>query len=301
VQLQGLHAFLAVAEDLSFRRAGARMHLSQPALSAQIAALENHLGVRLFSRGRMGTSLTVEGRDLLPLARAAVDAAAEVELAAGRGPGLGRKFTVGTLADGLGDLTWPVLRAFLDMRPDIDLHMVRVGFDEAVPSVAAGALDALFATGPFGEEEGVAVTVGAVGVTAIMPRHHPRADDLTAETQWVADHVTVGPPPTLGKRWAEFWSLQDLGAPRLDRLRVLPSGSSLDVMMRVVSRGVIGAWPDHLPAPPTTMVRELDIPRVAPRQILVARPPRPEVRALLKVASALSRAAAEGLDVPWPG
>jgi DNA-binding transcriptional LysR family regulator len=301
VQLQGLHAFLAVAEDLSFRRAAARMHLSQPALSAQVATLESHLGVHLFSRDRTGTSLTPEGRELLPLARAAVDAAAEVELAARRGAGFGRRFTVGVLVDGLGALTWPVLRAFIDARPDVDLRIVRVGFDDAVPSLSAGAVDALFATGPFGEEDGVAVTVGTVDVTAIMPRHHPRAEDPTAETQWLVNHVTVAPPPALGTTWSAFWSLQDLGAPPLDRLRVLPSGSSLDAMMRVVSRGVIGAFPDQLPAPPTTVVRELDVPRLAPRQILVARPLSPQVRLLLDVAAGVSRAWDKSLKDPWPG
>jgi DNA-binding transcriptional LysR family regulator len=299
VQLQGLHAFLAVAEDLSFRRAAARMHLSQPALSAQVSALESHLGVQLFSRDRAGTSLTPEGHDLLPLARAAVDAAAEVELAARRGAGSRRTFTVGVLVNGLGALTWPVLRAFLDARPDVDLRIVPVGFDDAVPSVSACAVDALFATGPFGEEDGVAVTVDAVDVTAIMPRHHPRAEEPTAETQWVANHVTVAPPPTLGTTWAAFWSLQDLGAPPVDRLRVLPAGSSFDAMMKVVSLGAIGAFPGQLPAPPGTVVRELDVPRFAPRQILVARPPAPQVRSLLDVAACLSQAWDKSLKVPW--
>lgn len=291
MQLQQLHAFLAVAEDLSFRRAATRMHLSQPALSAQIAALEGHLGVQLFRRDRAGTSLTQEGCDLVPLARAAVDAVAQVELAAGRRQGRRAvRCTVGVLADGLGELTWPVLRAFLDARPDVELRVVAVGFDDAVPRLSGGAIDALFATGPFGDEDGVATTVGTVVVSAVMPCRHPRADEARVEAQWLVDRITIAPPVAMGRTWAGFWSLQDLGAPPIHRLRVLPAGSDLDAMMRVVSLGVIGAWPDHLPTPPTTTVRRLDTHRVAPMQILLARPPRPEVRQLVEIALCLSSA-----------
>ena len=132
MQLQQLHAFLAVAEDLSFRRAATRMHLSQPALSAQIAALEGHLGVQLFRRDRAGTSLTQEGCDLVPLARAAVDAVAQVELAAGRRQGRRAvRCTVGFWLTDSANSRGRLLRAFLDARPDVELRVVAVGSDDA--------------------------------------------------------------------------------------------------------------------------------------------------------------------------
>jgi len=64
-----LRAFLAVAQSLSFARAGERLHLSQPALSLAIRNLEESLGGRLLVRTTRSVALTPEGEVLLPIAR----------------------------------------------------------------------------------------------------------------------------------------------------------------------------------------------------------------------------------------
>ncbi|WP_263264262.1 LysR family transcriptional regulator [Pseudomonas sp. RIT-PI-S] len=64
-----LRAFVAVAQTLNFAQAGERLHLSQPALSLTIKALEDDLGGRLLVRSTRSVGLTPEGETLLPLAR----------------------------------------------------------------------------------------------------------------------------------------------------------------------------------------------------------------------------------------
>jgi len=291
VQLQQLHAFLALAGDLSFRRAAARTHFSQAAFSAQIAALEAALGVRLFERDRGGTRLTADGRALLPVVREAIDAVAEVERSVRHGHWRERRLTVGILADGLGDLTWPVLRAFHVARPDVELRIVHVGFDDAVTRVAVGSVDALFATGPFAEEDGLATTVGRVTACAILPGQHPRAAEDTVSLEWLSTRATFAAPPTMGRSWTDFWALQDVGAPPMSRLRLMPAGSDIDDLLKIVPRGVVGAWPSQVPTPRTTILRPLDIERVAPLQILTSAPPRADaVRQLVEVAVHLASA-----------
>ncbi|MEM7206141.1 MAG: hydrogen peroxide-inducible genes activator [Planctomycetota bacterium] len=71
--LRQLESFIAVAESVSFRRTAARLGLSQPTLSNQIAALERCLGLRLLERGRPGSTLTPAGRELLASARRVVE------------------------------------------------------------------------------------------------------------------------------------------------------------------------------------------------------------------------------------
>jgi len=67
--LRQLQYAVAVAQARSFRRAAERCHVSQPALSAQLAQLEQALGVRLFERDRRRVLLTPAGEDLVPRAQ----------------------------------------------------------------------------------------------------------------------------------------------------------------------------------------------------------------------------------------
>ena len=70
MELKHLKSFLAVAERLSFIRAAEHLHLSQPALSAQIQNLEDELGVKLLYRTRRVVRLTTEGEIFIEEARA---------------------------------------------------------------------------------------------------------------------------------------------------------------------------------------------------------------------------------------
>ncbi len=65
---------VAVAEHRSFRKAAAACHVSQPALSAQIAQLERDLGVQLFERDRRRVLITPVGEEVVGRARAALGA-----------------------------------------------------------------------------------------------------------------------------------------------------------------------------------------------------------------------------------
>jgi DNA-binding transcriptional LysR family regulator len=82
-----LKVFRAVAEHLSFRKAAERLFLSQPAVTLQIKALEDDLGVRLFDRAANRISLTPQGARLLRYAKkiATLVSQAVQELAAGEG------------------------------------------------------------------------------------------------------------------------------------------------------------------------------------------------------------------------
>ena len=64
--LPSLHTFLVVARCCNFTRAAELLHITQGAVSRQIAGLESHLGYRLFQRQARGLSLTPEGRELFP-------------------------------------------------------------------------------------------------------------------------------------------------------------------------------------------------------------------------------------------
>src|SRR4051812_35631714 len=82
--LRQLQYVVAVAEASSFRKAAALCHVSQPSLSAQIAALEAALGVRLFERDRRGVLATAAGDELIARARRVLVEADDIVAAAAR-------------------------------------------------------------------------------------------------------------------------------------------------------------------------------------------------------------------------
>jgi DNA-binding transcriptional LysR family regulator len=145
MELYQLRSFAAVAELGQLTRAAERLHISQPALSAQVKALEDELAVVLFERGASGMTLTAAGRQLLPEAERVIAAAQTLRTRALalRGEVAGR-VRLGTVGDpGLTRLA-EVLRRAVDCFPllDIDVHHEVSG--AAFEKVRDGALDAAF-------------------------------------------------------------------------------------------------------------------------------------------------------------
>ncbi len=145
MELYQLRGFAAVAELGHLTRAAEKLHLSQPALSAQIKALEDELGVTLFERSASGMALTAAGKRLLPEANRVLSDAGSLHAIARTIQGeVAGHVRVGTLSDPefirLADLLAQATERF----PLIEIELHHEVSGAAFEKVRDGALDASF-------------------------------------------------------------------------------------------------------------------------------------------------------------
>ena len=189
--LDQLRVFVAVAESLNMRATGDRLHLTQSAVSATIAALETRHATRLFDRVGRGLALTAAGRDFLPEARAVLARADEarrvLEDLAGLARGEIRLAASQTLAT-----YWlpPRLAAFVAAHPGVDVALSVGNSRQAVRAVLNGEADLGFIEGDLDSSDRtdrlVVQTVGGDRISLHARPGHPlsgrtlRPDDLRA-------------------------------------------------------------------------------------------------------------------------
>ena len=145
IELRLWRQFVALAEELHFGRAAARLHMTQPPLTQAIQGLERQLGVPLFARTRRSVALTPAGLALLPAVRrllAAAEALPQVAQAAAAGlAGQLRLAFVSSVA--YGPLPeW--LRSFRQAHPDVVLQLREATLDVQLAAFDADEIDAGF-------------------------------------------------------------------------------------------------------------------------------------------------------------
>ncbi|MCZ7459587.1 LysR family transcriptional regulator [Streptomyces sp. WMMC940] len=143
IELRHLRCFLAIAEERSLTRAATALHLTQPAVSRTLAALERRLGVRLVDRSTHHVDLTAEGRAFREKAAAAV-AAFDEALDPAR---LHRRpLRLGHAWSAFGSFTTPLLRRWQREHPETPLELLRI--DDRTAGLARGEVDAAVLRGP---------------------------------------------------------------------------------------------------------------------------------------------------------
>ena len=145
MELYQLRTFAAVADENHLTRAAERLHLSQPAVSGHIKALEGELGVRLFERASTGMQLTAAGSELLERARIVLSAADDVKRAAKQMQGdISGLLRIGTVADPESNRLGELLALARDTHPRLKLELHHEMSGAALAGVLSGELDASF-------------------------------------------------------------------------------------------------------------------------------------------------------------
>ena len=210
MELRHLRYFIAVAEELHFRRAAERLHVSQPPLSQQIKQLEEEVQVRLFERSKRWVRLTSAGRLFLEHARQVLTEVDGAVLAARR--------MVGGECDRLSVACTPwagyianphILSRFSEQHPHVRIEIQTLNSVQQLYAVKARIIDVAFMWRSSADHDLRIDVIRAHPLVVALPIKHrlsactylsPR--DLPGES-----YVTLDPnvSPVYSQAVAEYW------------------------------------------------------------------------------------------------
>ncbi|MER5584469.1 LysR family transcriptional regulator [Streptomyces asoensis] len=286
--------FVVLSEELHFRRAAARLFITQSALSQQIRDVEQRLGLRLFERTSRAVALTDAGRALLPEARAAVDAVARVRrIADAQARRLSDELVVGTVgAEAAMPHTRAVLRALLERRPRTTVRVVGLNFADHLAALGRQEVDVMFLRPPV--PAGIELHHLAIEPrVACLAAGDPLAALPGVTLAQLAGRPVVAVPEEVPRVWWDFWAVD----PRPDGspVRYGPVATDVESLLHAVADGeamcfLPAAARDLFPRPGISYVDVTDLsPCTAALAWLAERRDEPAIGAVREAARTVSR------------
>ncbi|WND17456.1 LysR family transcriptional regulator [Streptomyces violaceus] len=246
MSLRQMEYFVTVVEEASFTRAAELLHVSQPALSHQIKALERSVGGALLERLPRGVRLTPMGRAFLPHAELAVRSAAQARRAARAAAGAeGGELHIAAVHSVAVGVLPDVFARWRAAHPRVLVHLHEYASSEALEEqVERGTAD--LAVGPAPADwPGTVVPVGEEDIVLVVPFDDRFAGRTTVTLPELADRPWVRcamEPVVQGERFLD-WACGRAGF--TPRTAVFTEHSSTAVRMAAAGVGVC-AVPSHL-------------------------------------------------------
>jgi DNA-binding transcriptional LysR family regulator len=195
MELRRLRYFLAVAEQLSFRRAADVLRTSQPSLSQQIRALEIELGVELFERTKRRVRLTNAGAEFLIGVRAVIaDVDAIAQRAREAHAGHRGKLSIGTNGMVMIDHLPRVVRAFRASRPEVELDLTILRGPDLLDGLRGGRIDLAITTDGSPDEELALQKLWPLPQHVVLSSHHPLAGKNAIALRELGDEMLITHP-----------------------------------------------------------------------------------------------------------
>jgi DNA-binding transcriptional LysR family regulator len=227
-----LKVFRTVADEASFRRAAERLHLSQPAVSQQVQALEAELGLALFDRGKGRVRLTAAGAALLPYARRGARLAEEALTALD----IARGETAGTLRIGasltVAQYILPrMLGGFRELHPRVELAVTSGNTENILAALNRGDIDLGIIEGPVSSREVFRRRILEDRLVLIVGRRHPWKPKGPVSLEALTQVPLIMRERGSGSRRVVELALRRVGL----RLRDLRIAMDLDSIVAIIS------------------------------------------------------------------
>lgn len=244
--IENLQTFLALAQELNFRRTAERLHLDQSALSRRIQKLEQSVGFRLLDRTTREVSLTQAGQrfyhDNSELLRSYAESIQTARRVAEGKAGLLR---VAYMAFAATELMPAAMLRFRQAHPLIDVRLEYIRTQGQKIALANGDVDIGYMIGPFEHPDFHSLQLSSEPLYIASPRNHPLLLRPTITPADLADQ-----PIILGnmREWEEYrWRLSDMFSSEGIELNVTLEASNTLALNGLVASGLgITIYPESL-------------------------------------------------------
>jgi LysR family transcriptional regulator, transcriptional activator of the cysJI operon len=233
-----LRVFRAVAENLSFRKAGESLYLTQPAVTLQIKTLEEELGTKLFERSASGVTVTEAGRVLLKYASQLHQLAEEAEsrVAALKGDAAGA-LVLGASTT-IAQYVLPALLAeFSKTYPAIQLQVFSMNTEHISEGVANGRFGLGLIEGPPLRRDLKVERWFDDELLLVVPRGHEWAELGVIPAEKLLEAPLVMRERGSGSRHVVEHGLQKAGL-RLSSLRIVMELDSTEAILSCIESGL---------------------------------------------------------------
>jgi DNA-binding transcriptional LysR family regulator len=195
VNFRHLSYFIAVAEELNFRRAAERLHIVQPGLSQQISRMESELGLALLERTKRRVELTDAGQVFLGEARALLERYEQAVTSARQAAaGQTGSLAVGFVGPAIYSVLHTVARAYLKSFPNVSLVLHELNSAEQLDRIIAGTLDVGFVRLPVRDKRVLTMQLISEPIIIVLPEGHPEAARDVVNLAALADEPFVMVP-----------------------------------------------------------------------------------------------------------
>lgn len=216
MKLSHLHTFIAVAEELHFRRAAERLYTQPSAVSTAIQQLETEYGVSLFVRNSRNVELTPAGELLVDKARLAIASINELERSArSLASDEASRLRVATVDEGHAEIGVVANANYSERFPQADLAVDALNYDQLTAVFDDPGIDLVVTTGPaewFDPSEVLSVPLFSESRMAVLPHDHRLAGEVRLHLEDLMDEpfLKVRGVPDIIHRFFFLADLRDL-------------------------------------------------------------------------------------------
>ncbi len=245
MEIKVLKNFLAVAEEGSLTAAASSLHISQSALSRQIADLEEELGTQLFVRSNRNSVLTEDGIRFQERANRITELSDQtLEEFAGRTKKLSGSISICTAEEGTRPLA-AVIRQFHLKYPDVKYRINACEAEEAVKALELGNADFALLKEPFPKDPYHVLSLGIEKKTGLLMRY----DDPLALNAVIPHEALKKTELLVFHRFIDPRFLKKMEISRRE-LSIIGTYTALESVFALVLEGAAAALctePDHIP------------------------------------------------------